>query len=341
MVNDLNVEELLIQTNPVLDPEELRLTPPEVDARCASILERRGAMQTQTPKRESTGVPPPPRWRKPALAFTIGLFGILIAAGGVAWLVGGGEPDVAEAPTVMTATTTPATTTTTTTRPTSTSALATSSTTTIQSPLAPPAPFVPPEIYPPEGLTLKVVGVAHDGALNVRQSPGLGPIVTTLGSMDVVEARGEGRELETTTWWKVDVEADSLIDGTIGWIDASYLASSVSARVDLTAHVEGELGESPAAATMAALGQLVAETLVSEDYPSRVAMIVAPTAVEPGYATFDVVSEDPLGLRVALRGADGQNIWRFSVTSILDDGSHRLESVEGQAFIHACACWLP
>lgn len=343
-MNDLNVEQLLVQANPVLDTEELRLTSSEVDARCASIPERRGVMQTQIPTRTPAGAPAPRRWSKPTLAFMISLFVILIAVGGVALLVGGGDPEVADEPTPTTQTT--STTTTTTTSPTSTSAPATSTTTattkaTTESLLVPPTPFAPLEIYPPEGLSLKVVGVAHDGALNVRQGPGLTPIVTTLGSMDWVESKGEGREFQTTTWWKVDDEADTLIEGRIGWVNSSYLASSGSARVDLTSHVVGEYGGSPAAATMADLGQLVAETLVSKDYPSRVAMIVAPTAGNPGYATFDVVSEDPLGLRVALRGANGQNIWRFSVKSTLDNGSFRLESVEGQAFIHACACWLP
>ncbi|MDH3606634.1 MAG: hypothetical protein OER12_06530 [Acidimicrobiia bacterium] len=110
MVNDLNVEELLIQTNPVLDPEELRLSANEVDARCASILERRGVMQTQTPSRAPTDAGAPRRWRKPAFAFMVGLLVILIAAGGVALLIGGGDPDVIEEPAVTTAPTTPSTT---------------------------------------------------------------------------------------------------------------------------------------------------------------------------------------------------------------------------------------
>jgi hypothetical protein len=111
MVNNLNIEELLIQANPVLDSEELRLTASEVDARCASILERRGAMQTQTQTRRDAASPPPRRWRKPALAFIISLLVILIAAGGVALLVGGGDPEVTEDPPVTTATTAPTTTT--------------------------------------------------------------------------------------------------------------------------------------------------------------------------------------------------------------------------------------
>jgi hypothetical protein len=111
MVNDLKVEELLIQANPVLDPEELRLTDSEVDARCASILERRGAMQTQTPIEERQVQPGEPRrWRKPALAFIISLLVILVAAGGVALLTGG-DPEIADEPVVTSSTTTTSTTT--------------------------------------------------------------------------------------------------------------------------------------------------------------------------------------------------------------------------------------
>ena len=309
-------------------------------------------MQTQTPRIEEAGPQGPRRWRRPVLAFAIGLVVVLIAAGGVALMVGGGSPEVADEPTPSTTTTTAATTSTTT-LPTSMSApvpstpTATTATTvtSARSPLASPTGFQPLEIYPRTGLSLTVVGVAHGGELNVREGPGLTPIIATVGPMDTVESRGEGRELPTTTWWKVDVDADTLTDGTIGWVNASYLASRVSARVDLTSHVEGEYGGTPASTTMADLGQIVAETLMTEDYPSRVAMIVGPTVSDPGSATFDVVSEDPLGLRVALRDLDnglaGQNVWRFSVKSNFDNGTFRLESVEGQAFIHACACWLP
>lgn len=120
MVNDLNVEQFLIQANPVLDPEELRLSADEVDARCASILERRGVMQTQTQVRSGAASPPPRRWRQPALAFMVGLLVILIAAGGVALLIGGDDPEVIEDPTVTTATTIPSSTTTPTTTPTTT-----------------------------------------------------------------------------------------------------------------------------------------------------------------------------------------------------------------------------
>jgi hypothetical protein len=157
--------------------------------------------------------------------------------------------------------------------------------------------------------------------------------------MDTVISAGEGRELPTTTWWKVDVESDTLVDGTIGWVNASYLASWSSARYDLTPYVLDDSEMLPIAGTMADLGGIVAEALVNDEYPSRTAMVVEATAANPGYATFDVVSEDPLGLRVARTSLEGQRAWRLWVTGAPDNGSFRLESVEGQALLHACACW--
>jgi hypothetical protein len=91
---------------------------------------------------------------------------------------------------------------------------------------------------------------------------------------------------------------------------------------------------------MEELGRLVAETLTSEGYVSRIAMVIAPTASDPQYATFDIVVSDPLGLAVAMRDFTGQTGWRLGVVGTLDAYSFTLESVEGQAFLHACACWL-
>jgi hypothetical protein len=92
MVNDLTLEELLTQTNPVLDPEKLRLASAEVETRCASILERRGAMRTQTPTTERLGsAGTPRRSRKPVLAFVVSLFAVITGLGVTGYLLGGGE----------------------------------------------------------------------------------------------------------------------------------------------------------------------------------------------------------------------------------------------------------
>jgi hypothetical protein len=208
------------------------------------------------------------------------------------------------------------------------------STTTTRSQVAPPTAFVPPEIYPPDGLNLMVVGVSHDGSLDVWQEPGTPPIIMELGPLDTVQSAGEGREIADSTWWKIDA------DGTIGWVDASYLASWASAKLDLTASVVDEHGGLPTAPTMEELGSLVAETLTSEGYVSRIAMVNAPTGSNPQYATFDIVVSDPLGLIVAMRDSTGQTGWRLRVAGALGAHGFTLENVEGQPFLHACACWL-
>jgi hypothetical protein len=208
------------------------------------------------------------------------------------------------------------------------------STTTTRSQLVPPTAFVPPEIYPPDGLNLTVVGVSHDGSLDVWQEPETLPIIMELGPLDTVQSAGEGFELADSTWWKIDA------DGTIGWVDASYLASWASPRLDLTASVVDEHGNLPTARTMEELGRLVAETLTSEGYVSRIAMVEAPTVGNPQLATFDVVASDPLGLTVAMRGFTGQTGWRLRVAGALDAYGFILENVEGRPFQHACACWL-
>lgn len=62
-----------------------------------------GTMQTQTPTTVRGSAPWQPRsWRKSALAFVVGLFAILIAAGGIAVWVGGSNSDVGGDPTPTT-----------------------------------------------------------------------------------------------------------------------------------------------------------------------------------------------------------------------------------------------
>ncbi len=92
---------------------------------------------------------------------------------------------------------------------------------------------------------------------------------------------------------------------------------------------------------MTELGRLIAESLASDDYPSRVAMVITPTVGNPNRVVFDVVSDDPLGLRVALTSLEGQTAWRLTITGTPDNGSFQLGSVEGRPLQNACACWSP
>jgi hypothetical protein len=219
--------------------------------------------------------------------------------------------------------------------------------------VGPPTPFTPPVIYPREGLYFMVVGIEHDGRLNVRQGPGLTPIVTTLGPTDRVNAGGEGRELTSTTWWSVGRGAD--VDGdvkTIGWVNARYLTSWASAKYDLTSTVTETIDDvhfailddlEPAviAPTMEELGRLVSATFAVDGYPLRVAMAIAPydDVARFDQVTFDVVSDDTLGLRIAMNGLEGQTGWRLRITGSAHNGAFVLREVEGQALLHACACW--
>ncbi len=92
-----NVEELLFQANPVADAEQMRLPSDEMEARCASILERRDVMTAPTSSPERLVRSPRTRPRfQPALAFAIGLFVVLGAVGGVVAWTGGGSSLVDE-----------------------------------------------------------------------------------------------------------------------------------------------------------------------------------------------------------------------------------------------------
>ena len=81
--------------------------------------------------------------------------------------------------------------------------------------------------------------------------------------------------------------------------------------------------------------------MTSDGYVSRIAMVEAPAAGNPQFATFDIVVSDPLGLTIALRDFNGQTGWRLRVAGVPGAHGFTLESVEGQPFLHACACWLP
>ncbi|MEA1903425.1 MAG: SH3 domain-containing protein [Actinomycetota bacterium] len=202
-----------------------------------------------------------------------------------------------------------------------------------QSQLGPPIPFDPPDVYPPEGLDLRVVGIAHDGGLNLRESPGLSPVVAVLASTDEVSATGNGHEASGSMWWEVDA------GGTIGWVNAKYLASWASARLDLTPYILSEFRAYPEAASMEDLGHLIAESLVSDEYPWRSVVITPTTTIFNTFIALDVVADDPMGLRIAMNEPAGQTGWRLTVNGESVDGGYRLTRVEGQPLLNACACW--
>ena len=108
-----HIEELLLQANPVGDTEQVRLTSDEVEARCATILERRDVMAAPTSTRdESVPVRGNRPGHRPVFAFALGLVVILATVGGIVLWVGGGGDTAVDEPVVTTvpATTLPPTT---------------------------------------------------------------------------------------------------------------------------------------------------------------------------------------------------------------------------------------
>ena len=172
-------------------------------------------------------------------------------------------------------------------------------------------PGEPFEFGPAEGAVLSVVGVSHDDALNLRDSP-FGEIIATLsndvgpdGDLLVVRAvpsgetiaridlyadgaiaSGSSRRLPTTTWHEVTV------GGVRGWASADYLAP-LGTTYDMTGEVVETAGEPLTAPTMTELATKVVDALTSGgEEPPEVSVALAPGVFE-GLGEIDV---DVLGL---------------------------------------------
>lgn len=181
----------------------------------------------------------------------------------------------------------------------------------------------PIDFGPKVGDSLAVVGVAHDDTLNVRSGPGTDQgIVTELQPLATgIAAQGNTRTLSQSIW--VEVYAD----GAVGWASLAFLGY-LGVVTDETAALIELLGETPAASDMEALGLLVAEAYASDDPPSRIRMVVAPTVGDLGEVTYDVVGigDDALmGYRLHVFGAseDGGSTYELKsleVTAICSRG---------------------
>jgi hypothetical protein len=176
-------------------------------------------------------------------------------------------------------------------------------------------PGEPIDIGPNAGDVLAVIGVAHDDVLNVRMAPGTDqPVVAELAPLaDAVLALGDARALPESIWFEVEAE------GVTGWASSSFLGY-LGETTDVTAGVVENLGELPRAETMLDLGLIVAETLASDDPPSRIVMSVSPTVGDLGEVTYDVV-----GI-----GDDAVRGFRLHVFATPDEGGEGfvLKSVE-------------
>jgi hypothetical protein len=203
-----------------------------------------------------------------------------------------------------TTTSTAATTTTSAPAPTTTTAPPTSTTASGELPGEPIA------FGPAAGDTLAVIGVAHDDVLNLRAAPGADqPIVGEIPpTYETLTAVGETRELPGSFWISVAYE------GTAGWVNLRY----VGYLGDTTDQTSAIIGDVDGAETMLDLGYLVARTLASEEPPSEIVLVVAPTVGDLGEVTYDVI-----GL-----GDDAQRGWRVHVFGTPITEAFALRTVE-------------
>lgn len=162
-------------------------------------------------------------------------------------------------------------------------------------------PGGPIDFGPRSGDVLAVVGVAHDDTLNLRAAPGpTQDILDTISPLFVgLVAAGETWERPGAFWVKVDYE------DTLGWVHMGFVAYS-GGTDDVTAQAIAALGEIPVATTMEELGLLVADTFTTEEPPSKVVMVAAPTLGDFGELAYDVIGigDDAVrGVRLHVFGA--------------------------------------
>lgn len=176
-------------------------------------------------------------------------------------------------------------------------------------------PGEPIDIYPYEGATLAVVGVAADDTLNVRSGPGTDfAVVAELDPLsEEAVATGQNRDLGDALWVEVEVA------GTTGWVNVLYVAQA-GATTDITADVPAT-----SAANVGALAEAIAATRVGEgEGPTPTVTIVAgPTDTE---VTVDVIglADDSLKgerLRIeATPGGDGVTAATVEATALCARG---------------------
>jgi hypothetical protein len=129
-----------------------------------------------------------------------------------------------------------------------------------------------------------VIGVAHDDVLNLRVAPGADQeILAGIPPLysDLI-ALGSTRQLAASMWIEVDYS------GLEGWVNLRFIAY-LGATSDVTADVVSNLGETPSAGTMPALGLIVAESIVAEAPDASSVMSAPATEGDLGEVTYDIV----------------------------------------------------
>ncbi len=197
-----------------------------------------------------------------------------------------------------------------TTTPTSTT-VATTSTTTVTATTT-VLPGEPIDFGPREGDLLAVIGVAHDDTLNLRAAPGATQTIldTIAPTYDGLVAHGETRDLINAFWIKVSY-AD-----IVGWVHMGFIAY-LGHTDDVTSTIVADLGEIPTADSMRELGLIVAETMISDEPPSEIVLVVDETDGDLGEVTYDIIGlgDDAVrGLRLHVLGEPINN--EFSLKSV-------------------------
>lgn len=133
------------------------------------------------------------------------------------------------------------------------------------------------------GAVLGVMGVASNDVLNIRALPGADQAIIARAAPtdDDLVATGRARLLTRSIWYEVKV------DGVTGWAHSRFL-TFIGGTDDVTSAYIANHGR-PAAPTMTDLGQQIAADFASDDPPSRIVQVVAPTVGDLGEVTYDVV----------------------------------------------------
>ena len=180
------------------------------------------------------------------------------------------------------------------------------------------------DLAPAPGAVLAVLGVRYDDVLHVRYAPGTDQaVVADLAPVaeDFV-ATGRARTLTQSVWWEV-----TTADGTYGWVSARFTARR-GPTFDITSEVIAKLGDPPSADNMLDLGEIVADTMKSDDpeVSPNIVPVVAPTVGDLGEVTYDVVGfadDSTRALRVhvfgqADDGGDGFTLKSAEATDMCD-----------------------
>jgi hypothetical protein len=156
-----------------------------------------------------------------------------------------------------------------------------------------------------------VMGVAHDDVLHLHRWPGpTQKVVAELKpTADRVIATGRAWIVVGSIWYELTVGEAR------GWANATYLMYPGPTN-DETATIIEQLGSTPAAKTMEALGLLVANHLAGNPDPGggpevpSIVLSVAPTVGDLGEVTYDIVGlpdDAAAGFRVHLLATQSES----------------------------------